>query len=199
MITMEPPFDLVLFDKTAAETRSQFLAYGRDLARATAEDDHVVACHSCGDCETAGSCRALVNVDGVLRQSGRGYSPRSVSAKDLDQYALCPAQWLINSELHLPSDEGGDGSVRGLAVHKWLQAAHSRGVPCADADLPQPGSGLGPAEGVLAEGSTRPLTRSSCNIPGTARSAVTRPWSLPTRTSTATTIMPRWFLLSGLT
>lgn len=75
----------------------------------------MVPCHSCGDCKTAGSCRALVSVDGVLRQSGRGYSSRSVSAKDLDQYALCPAQWLLNSELHLPSDdEGGDGSGRGV-------------------------------------------------------------------------------------
>jgi len=142
----------VLLDDTAAEARSQFLAHGRDLARAAAEDDHVVACRSCGDCKTAGSCRALVSVDGVLGQSDRGYSSRSVSAKDLDQYALCHAQWLLDSELHLlPDDEGGDGSVRGLAVHKWLRAAHARGVPCTDADLPQPGSGLGPGEGVLTE------------------------------------------------
>ena len=142
----------VLFDGTAAEARSQFVAHGRDLARAVADDDHVVACHSCGDCKAAGSCRALVSVDGVLGQSGRGYSSRSVSAKDLDQYALCPAQWLLDSELHLPSDyEGGEGSARGLAVHKWLRAAHARDVPCTDADLPQPGSGLGPGEGALTE------------------------------------------------
>jgi hypothetical protein len=143
----------VLFDGTATEARSQFLASGRDLARAVAEDDHVVACHSCGDCKTAGSCRTLVSVDGVLRQPGRGYSSRSVSAKDLEQYALCPAQWLLNSELHLPSDsDGGGGSARGLAVHKWLRAAHARGVPCTDVDLPQPGNGLGPGEGILTEG-----------------------------------------------
>ena len=35
----------VLFDGTAAEARSQFVAHGRDLARAVADDDHVVACH----------------------------------------------------------------------------------------------------------------------------------------------------------
>ena len=142
----------VLFDDTAAEARSRFHARGKELARAAAENDHVVTCHSCGDCKTAGSCRAPIRVDGVLKQSGRGYSSRSVSAKDLDQYAQCPAQWLLYSELHLPSDyEGGDGSARGLAVHKWLRAAHAHGVSCADADLPQPGRGLGPAEGILTE------------------------------------------------
>ena len=43
----------VLFDGTAAEARSQFVAHGRDLARAVADDDHVVACHSCGGCKAA--------------------------------------------------------------------------------------------------------------------------------------------------
>lgn len=140
----------VLFDGTADEARSRFRARGKDLARAAVENDNVVACHACGDCKTAGSCRALVKVDGVLGQPGRGYRSRSVSAKDLDQYAQCPAQWLLDSELNFPSgDEGGDGAARGLAVHKWLRAAHARGVPCADADLPQPKGGLGPAEGIL--------------------------------------------------
>jgi hypothetical protein len=142
----------VLFDETAAEARSRFLAHGKDLARAAAEEDHVTPCYSCGGCKAAGSCQSLISVDGVLGQSNRGYSSRSVSAKDLEQYGRCPAQWLLDSELHVPSDnDGGDGSSRGLAVHSWLRAAHARGVRCINTDLPQPGSGLGLAEGVLTE------------------------------------------------
>ena len=51
-----------------------------------------------------------------------------------------------------PWEEGdGEGAARGRAVHRWLQAAHSRQTPCVSADLPAPGTGLGLAEGVLTE------------------------------------------------
>src|ERR1035441_6344835 len=142
----------VLFDGTAGEARSAFAESGRRLAVAAAEEDHVVPCRSCGECKGAGSCRSLVSVDGMLGQPGRGHSSRSVSPGDLEKYATCPAQWLLSSCLHLPSEAGGgDAAARGLAVHQWLKAAHSRGVPCARADLPAPGSGLGLADGILTE------------------------------------------------
>jgi hypothetical protein len=142
----------VLFDGTADEARSAFASTGRPLAVAAAEEDHVVPCRSCGDCKAAGSCRSLVSVDGVLGQAGRGYRSRSVSPRDLEQYGTCPAQWLLDSSLHLPPEVGGgDGAARGRAVHRWLKAAHSRGVPCVHADLPVPGSGLGLADGWLTE------------------------------------------------
>jgi len=142
----------VLFDGTADKARSVFAVIGRSLAVAAAEEDHVVPCRSCGDCKAAGSCRSLVRVDGMLGQAGRGYSSRSVSPRDLEQYGICPAQWLLDSRLHLPPESGGgDGAARGRAVHRWLKAAHARGVPCVLADLPVPGSGLGLADGWLTE------------------------------------------------
>jgi hypothetical protein len=142
----------ILFNGTADEARSAFADTGRSLAVATAEEDHVVPCRSCGECKAAGSCHSLISVDGMLGQAGRGHSSRSVSPRDLEQYGTCPAQWLLDSCLHLPSEVGGgDGAARGLAVHRWLQAAHSRGVPCTRADLPVPGSRLGLADGWLAE------------------------------------------------
>ena len=142
----------VLFDGTAAAARTDFLARGRGLASAAAEDDHVAPCRSCGDCKAAGRCRALIPVDGMLGQPARGLCSRSVSAGELEQYVRCPAQWLMNSGMHLPREEGdGEGAARGRAVHRWLQAAHSRQTPCVSADLPAPGAGLGLAEGVLTE------------------------------------------------
>jgi hypothetical protein len=142
----------VLFDGTADEARSRFADSGRSMAAAAADEDHVVPCRSCGECKGAGSCRALISVDGMLGQPGRGYSSRSLSPRDLDQYSTCPAQWLLSACLHLPFDNsGGDGAARGRAVHRWLRAAHARGVPCTDADLPGPASGLGIASEVLTE------------------------------------------------
>ena len=142
----------VLFDGTAADARTDFLASGKEMASAAAEDDHVAPCRSCGNCKAAGRCRALIPVDGVLGQSDRGLCSRSVSADELEQYSRCPAQWLLDSGMHLPRDEGdGEGAARGRAVHRWLQAAHSRRTHCTSADIPVPGSGLGLAEGVLTE------------------------------------------------
>lgn len=142
----------VLADCTADEARSRFAASGRSPAAAVADEDHVVPCRSCGSCKAAGACRALISVDGMLGQPGKGHSSRSVSPGELELYARCPAQWLLQSSLHLPAaDSGGDGAARGLAVHRWLQAAHSRQIPCTVADLPAPRSRLGLAAGVLTE------------------------------------------------
>ena len=143
---------VVLFDGTAAEARAEFLAHGRSRAAAAADNDHVVPCRSCGDCKAAGVCRALVPVDEMLGQRQRGLSSRSVSASELEQYVRCPGQWLLDSGAHLPREEAdGDGAFRGRAVHRWLQAAHARQLPCTSADMPVPGSGLGLADGVLTE------------------------------------------------
>lgn len=151
-IGMQDGSSVVLFDGTAAEARAEFLARGQSLAAAAADDDHVVPCRSCGDCKAAGVCRALVPVDGMLGQSRRGLSSRSVSAGELEQYVRCPGQWLLDSGVHLPKEESdGDGAFRGRAVHRWLREAHSRRIPCTSADLPSPGSGLGLADGVLTE------------------------------------------------
>jgi len=142
----------VLFDGTAAEARSRFQASGRRLAAAAADDDHVVPCRSCGDCKAAGSCRALIPVDGMMGQPRRGHSSRSISPSGLEQYVRCPGQWLLDTGVHLPREESdGNGAFRGRAVHRWLEVAHSRQVPCTDIDLPAPGSGLGLVVGVLTE------------------------------------------------
>jgi hypothetical protein len=143
---------LVIFDGTPEAARARYAADGRRWAAAITEEDHVVPCRSCGDCKTAGSCRALIPLDGMLGQPGRGHSSRSISPGELEQYLRCPGQWLLNACVHLPKeDDGGEGAARGYAAHRWLEAAHSRQTGCSPADLPSPGSGLGLAAGTLTE------------------------------------------------
>jgi hypothetical protein len=142
----------VLFDNSPDEACQWFAASGRGLAAAAADEDHVVPCRSCGNCKAAGACRGLIPVDGMLGQPDRGHSSRSVSPRELEQHRLCPAQWLLDSCAHLPREyTGGDGAIRGRAVHRWLEKAHSRQAGCTAADLPVPGGSLGLADGVLME------------------------------------------------
>ena len=48
------------------------VAHGRDLARAVADDDHVVPATHAGTARAAGSCRALVSVERGPRAVGQG-------------------------------------------------------------------------------------------------------------------------------
>lgn len=145
----------VVFDVSPEEATALFAAEGRDRARALVEQDHVVPCRSCGDCKVTGVCGGPVQVDGMLGQTTAGTVSRSVSPTALEMYARCPAQWLLDANLHLPRTESdSDAIVRGNAVHRWLETAHDRSTACSEADLPNPagGFGLGLADGVLTPG-----------------------------------------------
>lgn len=140
----------VLWDGSPGEAISQFQEHPQARANAVTEEDHVVPCSSCGDCKTAGTCAALVPLDGLLGQMERGHRSRSISPTALSQYDTCPGQWLMDSCVHLPKDRThSEAAIRGRAVHEWLGAAHSRGVPCTISDLPEPGGPLGFVAGVL--------------------------------------------------
>lgn len=148
----------VVFDGTAADADALYAGGARARAAAFLDEDHVVPCHECGTCKAAGACSALVRVDGMLGQSEPGIASRSVAPTALEKYARCPAQWLLDAELHLPKDRaGGEPVTRGNAVHRWLEAAHTRGVACRAEDLPDPaaGAGTGLADGLLTEGDYR--------------------------------------------
>lgn len=141
----------VLFDGTPDEAKAAYASDSKAHVAALVEKDHVVPCTSCGDCKVAGVCEALVPLDGMLGQPGRGHRSRSVSPSALEQYARCPAQWLLDSWLHLPKDKGTtEAQARGYAVHEWLRVAHERGVACQRSDLSEPGGDLGLVEGQMA-------------------------------------------------
>jgi hypothetical protein len=142
----------VLFDGDPVTAVAAFRGNGKARAAELTEQDDVVPCRECGTCKIAGVCEALLPVTGMLGQTKPGYRFRSVAPSALEQYRLCPAQWLLDRELHLPKNKGiAEAQARGQAVHEWLKAAHQRGIGCRPEDLPEPGGDLGLAAGGLSE------------------------------------------------
>lgn len=143
----------VVFDGSAGEARALFEEKGRPFVPVLAAGGVPVPGRGCGDCKLVGGCSALVQIPGALGLTSRGIATRSVSASDLETYTRCPARWLLERDQHLPKQADiTPGQARGIAVHRWLRAAHQRGVACSERDLPAPGSAsLGVAEGVLDE------------------------------------------------
>lgn len=140
----------VLFDGDPAQAASEYDAGARHVAASLGDFEDVRPGFGCSSCKVAGICEALVPMPGMLGQSTKGYASRSVSPSDLDRYRVCPAQWLLASDLHLPrTDEYSDGQTRGMLVHQWLEEAHRRLTGCTDDDLPEPGTDMGFAEGFM--------------------------------------------------
>ncbi len=140
----------VLFDGSPEQATSAYETQAKGIAAGLGDFADIRPGFGCSSCKIAGICEALVPMPGMLGQSSKGYSSRSVAPSDLDRYRVCPAQWLMASDLHLPrTHEYTEAQTRGLLVHEWLEAAHRRSTGCTDADLPEPGTGLGVAEGVM--------------------------------------------------
>ncbi|RQW99446.1 hypothetical protein DKL51_08530 [Micromonospora globispora] len=123
-----------------AEAEDLFQASARPRALELIEGGDPTPGRDCASCKAAGVCNALIPMDGVLGQVEKGPYTRSVSATDLRIYERCPARWYMQQKLHLPADEEaeshGADADRGRAVHLWLKIAHSRGLRCGEADLP---------------------------------------------------------------
>jgi hypothetical protein len=110
----------------------------------------VSPCSRCGDCKAAGVCDALIPMPGMLGPTAPGLESRSVSPTELETYRRCPGQWLLHSELRLPTTpESSSHLRRGHLVHLWLETAHQRGIACTAADLPAPGDGGGLTGGLI--------------------------------------------------
>lgn len=148
---------VVAFDGTPQEAVAHYKVLAQQRVRAMAARTDAAPGLDCGSCKVAGVCDALVPVTGMLGQPRAGYASRSVAATDLERYRRCPAQWLLDRELHLPreDDAPSEAQARGTAVHRWLEAAHRRGVGCGAEDLPEPetvrrDADLGMADGVVS-------------------------------------------------
>lgn len=91
--------------------------------------------NSCGRCKIAGCCTSLERLDGFLGQSRKGLATRTVSARDLEVYEKCPAQWYLSSN-NLPSESSvAPSSERGRVIHEWLARAHMGSQTCDPSDL----------------------------------------------------------------
>jgi len=103
------------------------------------------ACASCGFLNV---CPAVPQRRGVLGLPGRAVALRHLTSADLHAYDRCPTAFQAQRRDHLPDaypEEGdfgaGNGArERGIAIHAWLNWAHSRepGQGCEIEDLPDP-------------------------------------------------------------
>ncbi|WP_234545277.1 PD-(D/E)XK nuclease family protein [Streptomyces shenzhenensis] len=126
----------VLFDENPEEARSAFTSIALPNLHKIIRGDTYHPGSFCKDCKIAGSCSALEKLDGFLGQSTPGSATRSVSARDIELYKTCPAQWFITRSQHLPQkDSSGPASHRGRLVHGWIAKAHSRSVRCTVQDI----------------------------------------------------------------
>ncbi|WP_030105211.1 PD-(D/E)XK nuclease family protein [Actinoalloteichus caeruleus] len=108
----------------------------------------------CDQCGWLSTCPAMPRAAGLLGLAEPATHTRSVSASELDRYHGCPARYFGDNVLHLPKEDGvGPAQLRGLAVHRWLAAAHARpdAVACVVEDLPEPGTGVPAHQEVLTD------------------------------------------------
>lgn len=133
---------LLLNQATVAQAEALYTETARPRALTVMNGLIPSASSKCAECKATNACREPLPMAGVLQQLSPGIFTRAVSATDLVLYDRCPARWYLERECHLPRDYSEDASAdardRGTATHRWLKAAHSRGLSCSDDDLPEP-------------------------------------------------------------
>ncbi|MFF8402163.1 PD-(D/E)XK nuclease family protein [Streptomyces sp. NPDC015684] len=126
----------VLFDDSPEEARSVFTSVALPHLHKIIGGNTFHPGSFCKDCKIAGCCGALERLDGFLGQSTPGFATRSVSARDIELYETCPAQWFITRSQFLPREYStGPASQRGRLVHDWIARAHSRSIQCTTQDI----------------------------------------------------------------
>ncbi|MFJ3270341.1 PD-(D/E)XK nuclease family protein [Streptomyces sp. NPDC086776] len=92
--------------------------------------------YSCKDCKIAGCCGTIEEFDSFLGQKNPGAGTRSVSARDIETYETCAAQWHMSLSCHLPKETvSGPAADRGRLIHHWIATAHSRSRKCSESDV----------------------------------------------------------------
>lgn len=128
----------VAFDGDFAQVREQYRQQVLPCLSWLLDGTAATAGWSCSSCKATGDCGALVRIDGAMHQASKGVATRSVSASALETYERCPARWLMQTSLHLPSEAGqSEAQERGRAVHSWLELAHRSGEPCVAGVVPE--------------------------------------------------------------
>lgn len=124
-----------LFDGSPSKAELLYAAKVFPVASKIVASSKPTPGNSCGRCKIAGCCPSLEKLDGFLGQRNKGSATRSVSARDLEVYEKCPAQWYLTSN-NLPSDSATlPASERGRIIHEWLARAHMDDHKCDPSDL----------------------------------------------------------------
>ncbi len=97
----------------------------------------------CAECAIRPECTALPRLRGVSGVIAHSPFTRRFSPSELVAARSCTWRHHLHRELHLPAEHEGStaAQTRGSRVHRWLEEAHGRGVPCTAEDLPESGVG----------------------------------------------------------
>lgn len=126
----------VLFDGTPESARAGFNEIALPSLLKVTQATTVTPGYSCKDCKVAGCCSAVEQLEGFLGQNSLGNETRSVSARDIEVYEVCAAQWHLSLSHHLPKENtAGPASERGRLIHHWIATAHSRSIKCSPQDI----------------------------------------------------------------
>ncbi|MCW2668157.1 MAG: hypothetical protein JWO27_54 [Frankiales bacterium] len=134
----------VIYEATAEQVRLDYQAQVSGRITSILSGSALRPGWDCSRCRWVSACPAVPQVAGLLGQPSYGPKTRSVSASDLDRYAICPSLYFLRNVSYLPGEVGqGSAQSRGIAVHRWLAAAHSREghSGCTSEDLPDTNTG----------------------------------------------------------
>lgn len=126
----------VLFDGTPQHAQANYDELALPALREITAARSMTPGYSCKDCKIAGCCGTIEKFDGFLGQKQPGAGTRSVSARDIETYEHCAAQWHLSLSCHLPKENiSGPASDRGRLIHHWIATAHSRSQKCSETDV----------------------------------------------------------------
>ncbi len=141
---------VVLWEGAPHDAQATYAGVARPLVPAVTDGGTPVPQRSCAECKVRSVCTELPARPGMLGLPDQGTHPRVLAPSKLWTYQVCPAKYLLTTDLRLPAGprEQTASMVRGTRVHRWLEQAHLRGFACSEADLPD-------ADGALSEEAAR--------------------------------------------
>jgi hypothetical protein len=128
----------VLWDGSPEQAHAKFTAVGRPLVPTITDGGSQVPQRSCADCRVRPVCDGLPARPGLLGLPDHGTHPKVLAPSNLWTYRVCPAKYLLTTDVRLPAQARVESPsmVRGTHVHRWLEHAHARQRRCTFDDLP---------------------------------------------------------------
>jgi hypothetical protein len=143
---------VLLWEGTPHEAQASYAGVARPLVSAVTDGGTPVPQRSCAECKVRSVCTELPARPGLLGLPDQGTHPRVLAPSKLWTYQVCPAKYLLTTDLRLPAGprEQTASMVRGARVHRWLEQAHLRSFACSRDDLPDTDGVMGDEAARLA-------------------------------------------------
>lgn len=118
----------VLFDGTGPAAHAAYTSDTEARLWRTASGGEYLPGDDCGTCPLLGRCPAVTSVPGLLGVAEPGAHRKTWSVSTARSYERCPAPVHL-SDLRLPKQKESEetpATMRGRAVHDWIEAQHRR-------------------------------------------------------------------------